>query len=104
MIYYPKLYPVELYLAIEGSLWYDVLPDHMHDQWVRFFHCLFEFNQIVIPMCVKPNNSIDKPSLIIFSDEEAFGFSAYVKWKATDEYRSSMLIFSNSRVGLILLI
>ena len=81
--------------------WDDVLPDHMYDQWVRFFRCLFELNQIVIPRCVKPDNAIGKPSLIIFSDgsEEAFGFSAYVRWKTTDDYHSSMLIFSKSRVG-----
>ena len=81
--------------------WDDVLPDHMYEEWIRFFRCLFELNQFVIPRCAKPENAVGKPVLVIFSDgsEAAYGFSAYVRWNTTDGVYSSMLIFSKARVA-----
>ena len=54
--------------------WDDPIPIDLLEQWRIFFIELFEVEKLSFRRCLKPENSIGKPTLIMFSDgsEDAF--------------------------------
>ena len=48
-----------------------------------FFLSLYEVEKLSFPRCVKPENAVGQPMLIIFSDGSmvAYGCCAYVRWE-----------------------
>ena len=83
--------------------WDDVLSDDLHRLWIKFFSELFTLQSYSYDRCLKPEDSVGPPSLIILSDasDVAFGFVAYVRWKLVDGSFWCRLIMSKSRISPI---
>ena len=83
--------------------WDDALPSSLYSQWTHLFLEMGEISKLWYPRVLKPENSCESPSLIIFSDasEDAYGFVAYARWLCHDGIYRSRLIFSKSRIAPI---
>ena len=83
--------------------WDEAIPKALRDEWVRFFVELCEMEDISFKRCVKPDNAVGNPWLIIFSDgsQTAFGTCAYVRWECSDGTYSSCLLAAKGRVAPI---
>ena len=76
-----------------GDNWDKVISAELYFKWKDWFRTAFEIDEIIIPRCMKPENSVGPPSLVVLSDgsEEAYGFTAYVRWKVGVSYVSNLL-------------
>ena len=81
--------------------WDEALPSTLHEQWSKFFIESGEISKIWYPRTTKPENSIGKPILVIYSDasDEAYGFVAYARWECSDGEYESRLIMAKSRIA-----
>ena len=81
--------------------WDDLLPSTICSEWLAFFIDMFDVEDIMFERCVRPDNAIDNPMLIIFSDasEEAYGTCAYVRWECQDSSISTSLLCSKGKVA-----
>ena len=48
--------------------WNDVIPAEIQAEWVKFFVEFARIECVEIKRCLKPENVVGDPSLIIFSD------------------------------------
>lgn len=55
---------------------------------------LFTVKDMEFPRCVKPNNAVGDPTLIVFSDgnKYAYGTCAYVWWRMEWNYKACLLV------------
>ena len=56
--------------------WDDPISGECRNAWKRFFIDLFKLQDVVFCRCVKPQNAIGLPTLIIFSDASGQAFGA----------------------------
>ena len=86
---------------VQNLKWDDPLPDDLRSKWVTFFEQLITLREYSFPRCIKPENTVGKPSLIIFSDgsKVAYGFAAYIRWKLDKGEYHCRLICSKSRIA-----
>ena len=66
--------------------WDDPIPEQNKQNWMTFFQDLLEMDKVLYKRCLKPNDAVNDPVLIIFSDasNDAYGACAYVRWECTD--------------------
>ena len=83
--------------------WDDPIPIELLEQWRIFFTELFEVEKLSFRRCLKPENSIGNPTLIMFSDgsEDAFATVAYARWSIGGDKFKSTLIASKNRIAPI---
>ena len=60
--------------------------ESLYNLWKQFFIDLADIENLSFPRCLKPQNSIGDPQLIILSDrsELAYGCAAYIRWELPD--------------------
>ena len=63
--------------------WDDIVSQELMEEWSSFFKELLELNDISFARCIKPDNAIGNPSLVIFTDgsNHAFDACACIRWK-----------------------
>ncbi|XP_067949432.1 uncharacterized protein [Watersipora subatra] len=66
--------------------WDDKLAEVVHSKWVRFFEDLFQAAGLRLDCCLKPNNAVGLPMLVILSDgsDVAYGCIAFIRWECSD--------------------
>ena len=66
--------------------WDTPLPADLTTKWNRFFMTLFQLEHLRYSRCLRPNNAIGRPWLIIFSDgsDLAYRYAAYIRWLLQD--------------------
>ena len=81
--------------------WDDPIPNTLFEEWRDFFTEFKELQDISIPRCSKPNDSMGDPELIIFSDASttAYGAVGYARWETSDGTFKSQLISSKNRIA-----
>ena len=86
-----------------NSEWDDPLSPELRQEWIDYFECLFDLEQIRFKRCVNPRNPVGNPILIIFSDASfmAYGACAYVRYKLTDGSYTSNLLTAKGRLAPI---
>ena len=59
--------------------------------------------EIYFNRCLKPESSIGKPSLILFSDgsKDFYGACAYIRWQTKDGFSCKLLLAKNRITPLI---
>ena len=64
--------------------WDDPIPDKYTRNWKQFCQDLLEMNDVKFKSCLMPENAIDDPISIIFSDgsSNAYGACAYLQMEA----------------------
>ena len=86
-----------------GDEWDKPLSPDLYCKWRDWFKSAFEIDGVVAPRCLKPLDAVGSPSLIILSDgsEEAYGFTAYVRWRIGKDQFASNLIAAKCRIAPI---
>lgn len=81
--------------------WDDAIRSSIYDKWKSLFKEMFELESLKFSKCIKPQNAIGNPELIIFADgsTKAYGAVAYARWKLVDGTNSSSLIASKSKLA-----
>lgn len=81
--------------------WDDALSSEMRNEWNKFFIEVFEVENLSFKRCLRPNDAVGSPMLIIFSDasEQAYGSCCYVRWEHSDNSFSSVLLCAKGRVA-----
>ena len=81
--------------------WDDQLPQLMREQWTKFFKEMFKLSKLEYPRCLRPDDAVGSPQLIILSDGSAaaYGFSAYARWKLNSGGFSCSLIMAKCRIA-----
>jgi hypothetical protein len=81
--------------------WDDVLPDSLRARWVQFFQDLFSLAHLKYDRCLKPQDAVGNPILVILSDASdlAYGFSAYIRWKLSEGGFWCRLIMAKCRIA-----
>ena len=66
-----------------SSKWDKQLSDENNQEWRQFFKELLSIENTNFPRCLRPEDVISEPMLIVFSDgsKEAFGACVYIRWK-----------------------
>ncbi|VDI24027.1 Hypothetical predicted protein [Mytilus galloprovincialis] len=72
--------------TLHNSRWDYAMSAESRLEWMDFFKELFDIEQLKFHRCLKPNNAVGDPMLVIFSDGSklAYGTCAYVRW-GTDQ-------------------
>ena len=96
-----KIYLRETWLL--GLDWDDPIPPSLHQKWVKFFKSLFQLEDLSFPRCMKPENAVGNPWLVLLSDgsDIAYGCAAYVRWQCLDGSVAVRLMMSKSRIAPI---
>ena len=83
--------------------WDDPIPDKYTRDWKQFCQDLLEMNDVKFKRCLMPEDAIDDPILIIFSDgsSHAYGACAYYRWKLNNGQFKCRLILSKNRLAPI---
>lgn len=81
--------------------WDDPIPENLRQDWINFFQEFFQLEKIVFSRCMKPNNAVGDPVLVIFSDGsgEAYGAVAYVRWLLDNGEYEARLVASKNRIA-----
>ena len=48
--------------------WDEPIPDEFRKEWIDFFRQLFQMENITFQRCIKPEEAIGDPILVLFSD------------------------------------
>lgn len=81
--------------------WDEKLPPNVVQFWTELFKEMESISILKFKRCLTPDNAIDHPTLILFSDasNQAFGAVAYIRWKLNDGTYEVRLIMAKSRVA-----
>ena len=73
----------------------------IRSKWVKFFTSSFELENLRIERCIKPENAIGDPMLVIYSDGSDLGYGcvAYVRWECDDDTVKSFLVMAKSKIA-----
>ena len=98
-----KILRRQLWGMEEKLNWDDPIPDKYTRDWKQFCQDLLEMNDVKFKRCLMPENAIDDPILIIFSDgsSHAYGACAYYRWKLNNGQFKCRLILSKNRLAPI---
>ena len=79
----------------------ELIPDEFRKEWIDFFRQLFQMENTTFQRCIKPEEAIGDPILVLFSDgsENIFGTCAYARWQTESASFVSSLIASKSRLA-----
>ena len=79
--------------------WNEPLPDEFRREWIDFFRQLFQMENITFQRCIKSDEAIGDPILVLFSDgsENIFGTCAYARWQTESGSFVSSFIASKSQ-------
>ena len=102
----PFLIKAKVYLRqswVENLQWDEPFSDSLYNLWKQFFIDLADIENLSFPRCLKPQNSIGDPQLIILSDgsELAYGCAAYIRWELPDGSFWVRLIMGKCRIAPI---
>ena len=80
--------------------WDDPIPERIGKTWVQILIEMQQVRYLSFQRSMTPEDAIDMPSLIIFSDAstEAYGAVAYIRWKVLDGHECR-LIMAKSRIA-----
>ena len=75
--------PVEGNGKTASIAWDAPISDQNRNSWKSFFEDLFKLKDVTFIRCLKPEDAIGDPTLIVFSDAsiQAYGACAYVQWE-----------------------
>ena len=81
--------------------WDEVMPQYMYDRWRKLFKEMYELETLTFHRCVKPEDAVDKPVLVIFADASklAYGACAYLRWKVREGPFVSKLLIAKNRIA-----
>ena len=81
--------------------WDDPLPPVVRSECMNFFKDMLELPLITFQRCLKPQEAIGNPTLVIFSDAstEIFGCCAFVVWKMRDNSQRATLLASEGKIA-----
>lgn len=79
--------------------WDEAMPQYKYDRWRELFKELYELEALTFHRCMKPEDAVDKPVLVIFADASklAYGACAYLRWKVREGPFVSKLLISKNR-------
>ena len=77
------------------------IPGEFRKEWIDFFRKLFQMEDITFQRCIKPEETIGDPILVLFSDgsENIFGTCPYTRWQTESGSFVSSLIASKHRLA-----
>ena len=80
--------------------WDDPIPDHMKQKWIKLIGLLKSVELIRFKRCIKPENAIGDPELLMFSDgsSDAMCTVAYARWLLSDSKFECRLWCAKTRV------
>lgn len=81
--------------------WDEPLPEELRSLWVKFFAQSVTLQERGFQRCMKLENAVEQPTLIIFSDgsQVAYGFAAYVRWRLDNGEYWCRLICAKGRIA-----
>ena len=81
--------------------WDEKLDEEDEKKLIEFFTSLFDLVDVKFLRCVKPEEAVDKPTLVTFADAsmEALGACSYLRWEVKDGSYKSYLVASKSRLS-----
>ena len=79
--------------------WDDELPCDVQEKWIKLFEEMRELDKIGFKRCLVPGETLESPSLCVFSDasQEAFGACAYIRQKTKQDTHEVTFIATKSR-------
>ena len=85
---------------INGRGWDEELPLDLKEEWVRALTKLKQAETVTFKRCVKPENAVGKPSLIVCNDgsEVAMCTTAHIRWMCDDDSIQCCLWSAKTRV------
>ncbi|CAC5403224.1 unnamed protein product [Mytilus coruscus] len=85
--------------TITNSRWDYAMSAESRLEWMDFFKELFDLEQLKFHRCLKPDNAVGDPMLVIFSDGSklAYGTCAYVRWGTAHGGFESRLVIAKNR-------
>ena len=83
--------------------WDEPVPVGISSDWKKLQSEFTRLADLYFDRSIRPDNAIEEPTLIIFSDgsEKAFGAAAYARWKLQNGKYASRLIAAKSRMAPI---
>ncbi|CAC5368503.1 unnamed protein product [Mytilus coruscus] len=87
--------------TIVNSRWDYAMSAESRLEWMDFFKELFDIEQLKFHKCLKPDNAVGDPMLVIFSDGSklAYGTCAYVRWGTAHGGFESRLVIAKNRIA-----
>ena len=81
--------------------WDDPLPAYLYNKWREFFSAMFDLEKLQYPRCLRPEDAVGNPWLVILSDgsDTAYGCAAYARWQTEDGNAKLRLIMAKSRIA-----
>ena len=81
--------------------WDEPIPGEFRKEWIDFFRQLFQREDITFQRCIKLEETLGAPILVLFSDgsENIFGTCAYARWQTESGSFGSSLIASKSQLA-----
>lgn len=79
--------------------WDAPIPEKENSVWKELFREMLHLEKIVFGRCLRPNDSVGNPWLIVFSDSsiKAYGACVYIRWKCRDGSYWCRLIISKTK-------
>lgn len=83
--------------------WDEPIPEDMYARWVNLFQEMYALEDLKFKRCMKPNDAIGDPILVIYADASNIAYStcAYVRFELKDGTFSSRLFAAKSRIAPI---
>ena len=80
--------------------WDDDLGAKLKQDWFDFFRNLYDVSDLAFKRCLRPDEAVGDPMLVIFSDgsDVAFGAAAYIRWTLKSGEFYAILIMSKGRI------
>ena len=81
--------------------WDEPMSNSLREKWKEFFCEMFELEFLKFPRCIRPENYVGNPILVIFSDAStlAYGACVYVRWKLSNGCFKSRLLMAKNRIA-----
>ena len=83
--------------------WDEPIPDVMHAQWVRLFQDMYALKDLKFKQCIKPNDAIGNPTLVVYADASntAYSTCVYIRFELKNGTFSAQLLAAKSRIAPI---
>ncbi|CAC5386337.1 unnamed protein product [Mytilus coruscus] len=87
--------------TLVNSRWDYAMSAESRLEWMDFFKELLDIEQLKFHRCLKPDNAVGDPMLVIFSDgsKSAYGTCAYVRWGTAHGGFESRLVIAKNRIA-----
>ena len=83
--------------------WDEPIPDEIYGHWVCLFKDMYALEDVKYKRCIKPDDAIGNPTLVVFADASNVAYSAcaYIRFELKDGSFSAQLLASKSRIAPI---